>query len=509
MHKAQSIVFCLFILFLKFSTGWAGSWPEPIFIKVAEGLDQPVHLTHAGDGSGHMFIVEQPGRIKILKDNIIQEEIFLDITDRVSSGGERGLLSVAFPPAYKDKKCFYVNYTNALGNTTVSRFQLDASENLAAPQSEEIILTVEQPFSNHNGGQLAFGPEGFLYIAMGDGGSAGDPLGSGQDGDTLLGKMLRIDVESEVNSVAKPYTIPDTNPFFAIDEFRPEIWALGLRNPWRFSFDRETGDLYIADVGQNQYEEVNVQFAKGSGGENYGWNTMEGLHCFKTTTCDQSGLTAPILEYDHSQGDVSITGGLVYRGKEFPRMQGVYFLADFASGRIAGLRLTNNQWQSSVLANTAFSISSFGEDGAGHIYLVDLSGSIHRIEDRVRLNQLAFESLLSQSRSGDSLQLSILETDSKRSESVDLWVAIQPPNGTLLFITSNPAQPFAQDPQPFIRQVDGGTTNHSILNINIPDEITKGSYTFYAIFNKSDANLSNLPLTLRSNIAQAITVVVD
>jgi glucose/arabinose dehydrogenase len=504
MYKIQSFTLSLFLLF-KLSTGWASSWPEPIFIRVADGLEQPVHLTDARDGSERMYIVEQPGRIKILKDNNVQENSFLDITDRVSSGGEKGLLSIAFPLNYEDKKYFYVNYTNILGNTTVSRFQLGASEDIADSESEEIILTVEQPFSNHNGGQLAFGPDGFLYIAMGDGGSGGDPLGSGQNGNTLLGKMLRIDVESGT----KPYAIPDTNPFLLTAEFRPEIWALGLRNPWRFSFDRETGDLYIADVGQNQFEEVNVQFASSTGGENYGWNIMEALHCFNSTSCEQSGLTTPVLEYGQSQGDKSITGGLVYRGKEFPRMQGMYFFADFVSGRMAGLRWTNNQWQSSVLANTEFSISSFGEDGAGHLYLVDLSGSIYRIEDNIRLNQLAFEDLLSQYQAGDSLQLSLQEADSNRTESVDLWVVLQHPNGNLVFITSDPTKPFAQEPQPFIRQLETRTINHSILNIIIPDEITKGTYTFYAIFNKADSNLNDLLLTLRSNIAQVNTVVID
>ncbi len=506
VYKIQS--FSLILLLLKLSTGCASSWPEPIFIQVAEGLDQPVHLTHAGDDSGRIFIVEQPGRIKILKDNIILRAPFLDITDRVRSGGERGLLSIAFPPTYRDKRYFYVNYTNASGDTTVSRFHLE-TDNIANPQNEEIILIVEQPFSNHNGGQLAFGPDGFLYIAMGDGGSGGDPLGSGQNTNSLLGKMLRIDVESGINSNGKPYKIPNTNPFIATADFLPEIWALGLRNPWRFSFDRETGDLFIADVGQNQFEEVNVQFANSQGGENYGWNTLEGFHCFNSTTCNQNGLTSPIIEYDHSQGDVSITGGMVYRGKEFPKMQGVYFFADFASGRIAGLRRINNQWKSSFLANTKFNISSFGEDGNGQMYLLDISGSIYRIIDNIQLNQLKFEGLLPQYRPGDNLQLSLQETGSNRSESIGLWVALQFPNGNLLFLTDNPSQILSAEPQAFIRLVDTDTTKHSLFNVKIPKEITKGTYTFYALYNEIGADMKELPLTLRSNIAQAKTIVID
>jgi len=501
----RSLFFNILILSIQVSTGWAASWPQPVFVKVAEGLDQPVHITHAGDGSGRLFVVEQSGRIKILKDNTVLDTLFLDISERVGSGGERGLLSVAFPPDYRSKGYFYVDYTNNSGSTTVSRFYLGANENLADAQSEEIVLTVEQPFANHNGGQIAFGPDGFLYIGTGDGGGAGDPVGSGQNVGTLLGKMLRIDVESGV----KPYAVPDTNPFLTTAGFLPEIWALGLRNPWRFSFDQDTGDLYIADVGQDLFEEINVQRAGSQGGENYGWNTMEGLHCFNSVACDQTGLTTPVFEYSHSLGDVSITGGVVYRGKEFPRMQSVYFFGDFASGRVAGLRWVNNQWDASVLADTNFGISSFGEDGAGRLYLVDIVGSVYRIEDSVRLAQLDFEGLLSQYSPGDRLQVSIQETSPKRSVPTDLWVALQPPDSPLLFFTGNPAEPLAPEPQPFIQQVDGGLIKHSVLDLLIPDGIAKGTYTFYAIYNEAGAEISELSLTLRSNLAKAAISVGD
>lgn len=499
----RNYICVVLLLLIHVSTGWTASWPEPLFVEVAGGLDRPVHITNSGDDSERLFIVERSGRIQILKDNRVLAIPFLDIQERVGSGGERGLLSVAFPPNYQDKGYFYVNYTNNSGDTTVSRFHLGTGENLADAQSEEIILTVEQPFANHNGGQISFGPDGFLYIGMGDGGGSGDPVGSGQNGNTLLGKMLRIDVESG----AKPYAIPDTNPFRTAAGFRPEIWALGLRNPWRFSFDRETEDLYIADVGQNLFEEINVQPGNSLGGENYGWNTMEGLHCFGSTTCDQTGLTDPVLEYDHSLGDVSVTGGLVYRGEAFPRMLGVYFFGDFVSGRVAGLRWANGHWEASTLADTDNSISSFGEDEAGQLYLINIAGSVFRIEDSTRLNQLEFEGLRARYRAGDSLQVAVQETSAQRSSPTDLWIALQPPEGPLLFLTGDPAQPLVLEPQPFIQQVDRGTTRHSALNVSIPAEVAKGTYTFYAIYNAPGKDISNLSATLQSNLAQTVIVV--
>lgn len=503
IEQMQNHPLITLFLLIQFSTSWATSWPEPIFVEIAKNLAQPVHITHAGDTSGRLFIVEQPGRIKILQDNMILKLPFLDISQRVRTSGERGLFSVAFPPNYSNKGYFYVNYTNKAGNTTVSRFYLGSGANDANEQSEEIILTIAQPFVNHNGGQIAFGSDGFLYIGTGDGGSGGDPLNSGQSGNTLLGKMLRIDVESGV----KPYAIPDTNPFLSTTGFRPEIWALGLRNPWRFAFDRKTGDLYIADVGQDLFEEVNVQPANSRGGENYGWNTMEGLHCFESAVCDQSGLTRPVLEYSHTFGDVSISGGHVYRGDEFPRMFGLYFFADFASGRVAAMRRANNQWETSVLADTDFNISSFGENEAGQLYLADLNGSIYHIKDKISLSRIEFSGLLPRYQPGDNLQIFIQETTVNRSFPTDLWVALQPPNGPLLFLTGAADQPFSRQPQAFNQQLDNNTTRHNVLDLTIPLGSNAGTYTFYAIYNQPDADISELSLTRRSGIAQAMTVV--
>jgi glucose/arabinose dehydrogenase len=339
---------------------------------------KPTHVTNAGDGSGRLFITEQEGRILVRKDNAVSATPFLDIRDRVSCCGERGLLSVAFPPGYWEKRYFYVNYTDRSGDTVVARYRTSQDSDRADPASEEVVMTVKQPFTNHNGGQLAFGQDGFLYIGMGDGGSANDPYGNGQNMGTLLGKLLRIDVES----AARPYAVPGSNPFAGRKNVLPEIWASGLRNPWRFSFDRATGDLYIADVGQNRYEEVDVQPASSRGGENYGWNIMEGLHCFRSRTCDASGLVKPAMEYGHGQG-CSVTGGMVYRGRTFPQLAGTYLYGDYCSGRIWGLRRQGDQWISRELVKTKLSISTFGEDEEGEVYVADhSSGAIYRVEGR-------------------------------------------------------------------------------------------------------------------------------
>jgi glucose/arabinose dehydrogenase len=342
------------------------------------GFDRPVGIAHAGDGSGRLFIVERGGAVWVARGATVLDEPFLDISDRIeASGGEQGLLGLAFPPGYEAKGHFYVNYTRAGdGATTVARYSVTADQDLADPASEEVILTVEQPFSNHNGGHLAFGPDGYLYIGLGDGGSGGDPLGNGQSTGTLLGKVLRIDVESG----EAPYVIPADNPFVGVPGAREEIWALGLRNPWRFSFDRGTGDLYIGDVGQSSYEEADYQAAASLGGENYGWNIMEGAHCFGRDECDRAGLTPPVAEYAHDGVDCSVTGGYVYRGEDGTGLTGIYFFGDFCSGRIRGLRPDGASWESTVLLDSGLLISTFGEDESGELYLADYSGGgIYRV----------------------------------------------------------------------------------------------------------------------------------
>jgi glucose/arabinose dehydrogenase len=357
--------------------------PTPAFsaitlTPVVSGFAQPVGVTHAGDGSGRQFVLEQAGRVRIVRDGVLLPVPFLDISDRVLAGGERGLLGLAFPPDFAGKGYFYVDYTRIPdGATVVSRFRLSPDPDIALTTGEEVLLLVEQPFENHNAGQLAFGPDGFLYIALGDGGSAGDPFGNGQNRATLLGNILRIDVESGI----VPYAIPADNPFVGEPNVLNEIWAFGLRNPWRFSFDRLTGDLYIADVGQNLVEEVNFQAAASTGGENYGWNIMEGTSCFLSPACDRTGLTLPVAEYRHGAGDCSVTGGFVYRGAEHPALQGIYFYADFCTGRLWGLRRNGAAWENQLLLDTALQISSFGEDEAGNLYLADFGvGDIYKID---------------------------------------------------------------------------------------------------------------------------------
>lgn len=344
------------------------------------GLQRPTFLTNAGDS--RLFVLEQAGRIRIIEDGVLLPEPFLDITNRVgSSGSEQGLLGLAFHPDYispggPGEGHFYVNYTDLNGDTHISRFSVISGEpNQADPGSELNYLTVDQPYPNHNGGMLAFGPDGYLYAGLGDGGLAGDPLNAGQDLGNLLGKLLRLDVDAQPDV----YTIPPDNPFVGQTEAQPEIWAYGLRNPWRFSFDRLTGDLFVADVGQNMWEEINVQPAGSLGGENYGWRIMEASHCYQSGTCDQSGLVLPIFEYDHTQG-CSVTGGYMYRGVDFPEMTGNYLMADYCSGIIWRLFPDGDRWQADIVLDSALIISSFGEDANGELYVTNYTqGAIYRL----------------------------------------------------------------------------------------------------------------------------------
>ena len=349
---------------------------------VTSGLDTPVGIAHAGDGSGRLFVIEKPGRIRVLQGGELADAPFLDISERVSaSQSERGLLGLAFHPDYARNGTFYVNYTDLRGDTVVSRFAVGPEPGRADPASETVLLVLPQPAANHNGGHLAFGPDGHLYIGTGDGGGAGDRYGHGQNPQTLLGAMLRIDVDG-----GAPYAVPADNPFAGRSDVRAEIWSIGLRNPWRYSFDRLTGDLYIADVGQNVYEEINVQSAGAPGGQNYGWPIMEGLHCYpEGSACDQSGLTLPVAEYSHDQG-CSVTGGYVYRGQASPALSGIYVYGDYCSGRIWGLvRGGDGVWRNAELGRAEANISSFGEDESGELYLTDIAGgTLFRIVGQAR-----------------------------------------------------------------------------------------------------------------------------
>ncbi|HWC06515.1 MAG TPA: PQQ-dependent sugar dehydrogenase, partial [Gemmatimonadota bacterium] len=308
-----------------------GPDPEPALVEVADGLSFPVHLT-SPPGDPRLFVVEKSGAIRVIKDGQVLQTAFLDIRDEVSGGSEQGLLSLAFHPRYASNGRFFVDYTNLSGDTRVVEYRVSADPDRADPAPVQTILSVDQPFANHNGGLLVFGPDGMLYVGLGDGGSGGDPQGNGQNRGVLLGKILRIDVDA-----GTPYAIPSDNPFVGQAGRRGEIWAWGLRNPWRFSFDRETGDLFVADVGQNDREEVNAR-SRDEGGVNYGWNVMEGSECFQDDDCDRAGLTLPVVEYDHGEG-CSITGGFVYRGSALPELRGHYFFSDFCSGFVRSFRL--------------------------------------------------------------------------------------------------------------------------------------------------------------------------
>jgi len=343
-------------------------------------LSGPVDLQAAPGDTARLFIVEKPGRILIFKNGGLNPDPFLDISSRVSNGSEQGLLGLAFHPQYATNHKFYVDYTDGNGDTHVVEFLASANPDSASATEREILF-VGQPAANHNGGQIAFGPDGYLYIALGDGGGAGDTYHNGQNLGSLLAKILRLNVDS-----GSPYSIPADNPFVGRTGAREETWDYGLRNPWRFCFDRSNGDLYIADVEQNLWEEVDYE-PHGAGGKNYGWNVMEGVHGYGSATCNQTGLTLPVAEYGHSDG-CSITGGYVYRGSEIPELDGVYFYGDYCTGIIRSFRidqgLATNQtdWTSSLRTQSGGQmggLSSFGQDARGELYIALLNGEVYRI----------------------------------------------------------------------------------------------------------------------------------
>jgi glucose/arabinose dehydrogenase len=334
--------------------------------QVASGFDLPLGIAHAGDT--RLFVIQQRGRVSIFDGTNVLAQPFLDLSSLVSCCEERGLLGLAFHPHYRDNGFFFVDYTDRNGNTVVARYSVSASDpNRADPASARVLLNVTQPFANHNGGHLAFGPDGYLYIALGDGGSGGDPGNRAQDLSTLLGKILRIDVDSGAT-----YAIPPSNPFVNRAGARGEIWAFGLRNPWRFSFDRVTGDLWIGDVGQSAWEEVDYQPATSIGGENYGWRRMEGTHCYDpSTNCRDASMTLPAFEYSHAEG-CSITGGYLYRGVKYPALKGTFLFGDYCSGSIWGTRrAADNTFTTKKLLATTAAITGFGEDVNGEVYVID------------------------------------------------------------------------------------------------------------------------------------------
>ena len=381
MAAVLMCAFCFNASFAQAPPITRDSAPSPAQVALqpfATGFDRPLYLTHAADGTQRLFLLEQTGKIWIIENGQRSSQPFLDVSALISPSAsraysEQGLLGLAFHPDYPRNGWFYINYTDRSGSTIVARYQVSLSNpNLADAHSAQTLFQIRQPYNNHNGGHIAFGPDGYLYITLGDGGSANDPLGAGQNRQLLLGSLLRIDVDG-----GQPYAIPADNPFIDDAGALDKIWAYGLRNVWRFSFDRLTGDLYLADVGQNGWEEVNFQPADSSGGENYGWNVWEGSHRFAGGSAPDH--VPPIAEYSHALG-CSVTGGYVYRGDAIPDLQAAYVFGDYCSGRIwTAYRDRTMQWQTSEFLQTGLPISSFGEDEAGELYVIDYRGTIYRL----------------------------------------------------------------------------------------------------------------------------------
>jgi glucose/arabinose dehydrogenase len=353
---------------------------------VATGLSDPVLATSPNDGTQRLFIVQKTGSIRIVQNGVLQPGTFFDISKWVSKGGEQGLLGLAFHPSFKTNRKFYVNYTDVNGNTVVREYKASAtSPNHVQSGSGRTIIRIAQPYANHNGGNLAFGPDGYLYIGMGDGGSGGDPGNRAQNVNSLLGKMLRININ--FTSGSKAYRIPSTNPYVGKAGL-DEIWQRGLRNPWRFSFDKVTGNLWIGDVGQNRYEEVDraVKASTGAGrGYNWGWHVMEGFHCYVPASgCSTSGKRLPLLEYSHSTNSrCAVTGGYVYRGTAIPSLVGWYVFGDYCSGEVLAVSSAASSKPAPVTlfgTGSGRMVSSFGQDWAGELYVVDLGGTVYRID---------------------------------------------------------------------------------------------------------------------------------
>lgn len=516
LAKTLFIGWCALMLQHGFQARAAVDWPTLGFAQVVtNAFTRPTCITHAGDGSQRLFVLEQSGKIWIVQSNAVLPQPFLNITSLVTStGAEQGLLGLAFPPGFSTNGHFYVSYTIGTSNAVVvSRFQLSATNaNVVDPTTEERLLVIPKPFNNHNAGQLAFGPDGYLYIGIGDGGSESDPRILGQNTNLLLSKILRIDVESGVS----PYAIPPSNPYVNVPGFAPETWAWGLRNPWKFSFDRQTGDLYIADVGQNMWEEIDFQPAGSSGGQNYGWSIMEGptnYHVFGFTNF--SSLTLPVASYSHislpGDGTGAVIGGYVYRGPNQPRMNGIYFYGDFTAGWIWGLVNTGTNWQNLPLVTVApslppiphYSISTFGEDDAGNIYMADFGrGYIYQIQDSGQVCTPAFSVTLVPLVPGGTTIAS------------DLVTVTCPSLNAEIHYTTNGIDPTLSDPlvpASGIIQVSSGLTNKArAFRADLtPSAVASSVYTLQVgtpVFSPPSGAISNNTLVSISTVTPSAAI---
>ncbi|MGE3909926.1 MAG: sorbosone dehydrogenase family protein, partial [Chloroflexota bacterium] len=436
-----------------------------VLLPFLSGLSNPVFLTHAGDGTGRLFVVEQGGKIRVVVNGQVRPTPFLDLTSVIVSGGEQGLLGLAFHPHYEANGRFFVFYTAkpppGTGNTVVQEYRVTpGNPELADPTPVRTILNLQDNYTNHNGGMLGFGPDDYLYVGIGDGGGGGDPDENAQNLNVLFGKLLRLDIDNAGNPLHPDfsYAIPPGNPFVGQPNTRPEIWAYGFRNPWRWSFDRQTGDLLIGDVGQGAWEEIDL-IPSGQAGGNFGWDDREGAHCYEPSSgCQTAARIDPILEYSHAANGSpcsSVTGGYRYRGARFPALSGIYLYADYCTGRIWKGTQSGGSWSATEALDTTHFITSFGEDDAGEIYLLTAGGTIFRIglagpapcPDRPRIT-------LQSSQTGPgTLAVTIGVTDSQSIPSNELRsIAVTSISNALVTLGSE-----VDRPSPFTASFPGGT----------------------------------------------------
>ncbi len=443
---------------------------------IATGLTSPVAITNAKDS--RLFITQQTGQIVIYDGTQVLPTPFLDIHSLVSCCGERGLLSVAFHPSYAQNGFFFVYYTDLNGDINIVRYKVSSDRNVADSSSATPILTIaHRDYANHNGGQLQFGPDGYLYAGTGDGGSGGDPLGNGQNLQALLGKLLRIDIDN-----GTPYGIPPLNPFAGSNDARHEIWAYGMRNPWRFSFDRQTGDLIVGDVGQNLWEEVDFQPVLDGGGENYGWNVMEGKHCYNATTCNQTGLTLPIIEYGHTNGACSITGGYRYRGTRSARLQAMYIYGDYCNGIITGAsQMPDASWTTQQLTDTTFNITSFGEDAGGEMYVADYGGRVLIIEDPLAPAITSVSPSSGMSTGGESVTISGTNLGGATSVTFGGAAATITANSSTSITVTTPPAPALGSVNVVVTNSAGSATSSFRYDLGTPVSVTATALTTHSV----------------------------
>ena len=492
---AMCTAFCLLSILLPQSL--MAEEPQLQFTQVST-LPGIVDITNAGDGSDRIFLVEQAGRIFILKNGQTLVEPFLDFRNWVMSFGEQGLLSLAFAPDYKSSGYFYIWYSDNDGPMVLSRIKVSGNPDVANRDSEEKLLVVEQPFANHNGGRLQFGPDGMLYLGLGDGGGSNDPQKLAQNGNTLLGKLIRIDVDPANDT----YVIPPDNPFVGDAGFKDEIWALGLRNPWKISFDSKTGDLYIADVGQAMLEEVNFQLAGSFGGENYGWSIMEASRC-TISNCDQTGLIQPVTEYTHTDG-CSITGGEVYRGNAYPNLSGTYLYGDYCSGKIWGLDRVGPNWSSTLLTETDFSITTFGMAEDRSLYLASDPGGIYLINDRtvksefLQMNVGLSDAWYNPGTSGQGFYISVLPDLGLVTLAWFTYDTERPPED----VTANLGEPGHR----WLTALGSYTGNQAVMNIEFA---SGGIFDTATVIERTDPPGSDGTITLTFDSCRTGTVKYD